>query len=128
MRKTMFFLLVLLSTLVAFGQDQPQWKVVQHTFLTGNQSIPTTTIFTPTKASLYRLSAYISQDSGDWEIRFFWTDALGGAQTFNLLANQVGNTEIVYLLVPKAGTPIQYEVSGTLGGNFNVAFVGEQLQ
>ncbi|HTA24735.1 MAG TPA: hypothetical protein VK763_14480 [Terriglobales bacterium] len=71
MRKATICSLVVLCSLAALGQNQPQWKVVQYVSMV-NQSnnIPTTTIFVPTAPGLYRMSAYLSVvgSSDQWEL------------------------------------------------------------
>jgi len=61
MHKATICLLLLLGSLAAFGQSQPQRTVVQSIILPDQTApIAQTTLFTPTSAGLYRLNAYIS--------------------------------------------------------------------
>lgn len=139
MRKaTIGLLVVVLSSIAAFGQDQPQWRVVKHVVLTNqSSSIEKTRILTPTKYGLYRLSAYISVrgDSGtNWTLQLNWIDAEGTATNQSIFATigpypsfaEIGS----YVFVPHTRVPVSYEVnsSGTPLGAYNIAFTIEQLQ
>ena len=116
MRKATIGLLLLLCSLAAFGQTQPQWRVVQHVILTHQSApIPQSPLFTPTKPGLYRLSAYISAESryANWNLRVSWTDAAGNLTNTYITAETgpctVGQNctaaEMSHLLVPKGRTP-----------------------
>lgn len=53
--------LLLLCSAMAFGQDQPQWKVVASVVLFNQrQALPPTTILTPIGEGIYRLTLYFS--------------------------------------------------------------------
>jgi hypothetical protein len=133
MRKTTIGLLLLLCSLAAFGQNEPQWKVVRHGILT-DQTAPilSTPIFTPTKTGIYRMSAYISLNGftiSDWEMAIFWTDLGGSVQTYQ--ASPEGGTQRIetFMFIPKEGTPVEYYVSGNDPTRpYNIAFTIEQLQ
>lgn len=60
MRKATLCFLLMLCSVIAFGQ-QPQWTTVASVALfSQNQNVPKTTIFTPTEPSVYRLNVYFS--------------------------------------------------------------------
>jgi hypothetical protein len=60
MRKATICFLLLLCSVIAFGQ-QPQWTTVASVVLfSQNQNVPKTTIFTPTEPGVYRLNVYFS--------------------------------------------------------------------
>lgn len=89
MRKTL--LLVLLAAAAScFGQTAgPAYpRVVATVSLTGQTaSIPTTTIFTPKKSGLYRVSVYgamttpVSENAASWDVFLGWTDDAGAEVT-----------------------------------------------
>jgi hypothetical protein len=113
-----------------FGQDQPpQWKVV-HSLVLIRQTIPVqeTRVFTPTKAGVYRVSAYWSETGkgSDQQFNLSWTDITGSAQELSI--SGVGPSRLApFLFVPKIGTPVTYVGSGSVGV-YNIAFTIEQLQ
>jgi len=128
MRKATMCLLMLLCSLPAFGQNQRQWKVVRHRAVAGlTVKIPLTTLFTPTKPGFYRLCAYISSTGGikTWQLDWQWTDIAGTLLEGSIVG---GNpSQVVFLLVPKGGTPVVYSTEGQ-GGSYNIVYTIEQLQ
>jgi hypothetical protein len=97
MRKATISMLLLMCSVVAFGQSEPQWRVVKHGFLT-NQTvgIQTTTLFTPTKTDLYRMSIYISASGADtnWQMALDWTDLAGIVQRY--VSSPSGGTQPIW--------------------------------
>jgi hypothetical protein len=135
MRKTTICLLLLLSSLAAFGQSELHWTVVKHVILTSQSAaIPRTTIFTPTKPGFYRLSAYISTAGqyASWNLEFYWTDAAGEATNVYINAEtgpcsggqNCTAAQMSYVLVPQAATPVSYAVVpyDTPAGAYNIVF------
>jgi hypothetical protein len=148
MRKPTICLFLILCSLAAFGQKQPQWKVVKHLIRTNQLSqIPETAIFTPTKPGLYRLSAYLSVADALYVVRnlqFNWTDAAGEPANVSINATNSKCSATYcsfsninsYVFIPQAGIPVSYLVysEGNLAipflppGSYNIAFTIEQLQ
>lgn len=132
MRKTTIcLLLLLLCSLAAFGQAEPQWKVVKHGILIHQAAGSSSALFTPTTTGLYRMSAYLSASDtvSNWQVRLLWTD-FGGlpqdyVQSFAAGAPPIGS----FLFVPKAGTPVIYIVEGNDPTKpYNIAYTIEGLQ
>lgn len=138
MRKPTICLLLLLCSLAAFGQSQPQWRVVQSIILP-NQTAPITqtTLFTPTEAGLYRLTVYISAtalSSGEeWSFGLIWTD-LVEQNPFTLTVSAVRNGPgtITSIFSPRRNTPVSFQVeaenSPPPNSHYNLAFTVEQLK
>jgi hypothetical protein len=133
MRKASICLLVLLfSSLASFGQNEPQWKVVQRVVLIDQtNTISQTTLFTPTKPGVYRLTGYISAtgNGAEWHLYLDWTDFAGSTQDIQMTATYGENIDEIgaYPFVPKVGVPFTYAVEGITGA-YNIAFTIEQLQ
>jgi|GEM_PF-6752039 len=130
MRKTtMLCLFGLLCSLAAFGQGEPQWKVVHSLILTRQTApVPETNVFTATEAGVYRISAYWSETGHGVNQQFTlsWTDVTGASQDFGL--SGVGVSRVTpFVFIPKVGTPVTYVGSGSVGV-YNVAFTIEQLR
>jgi hypothetical protein len=142
MFKATICMLLLLCSLAAFSQTQPQWRVVKHVILTYQTTqVQQTTIFTPTKPGLYRLSAYISAEGqfANWNLRLSWTDAAGKPTNTYITAATgpctVGQNytvaEMSHLLVPQGRTPVIYEVDAAPdppAGDYNIIITIEQLR
>jgi len=114
------------SKVVAYGQSQPQWKVVLHVArFSQTKSTPLTTILTPTKPGFYRLSAYISGSGAteDWIALFNLYDVTGTSQTLTLKGT-LG--QLSYLFVPEPGLPVTCEVVGS-SGEYNIVATIEKL-
>src|SRR5690242_3301711 len=102
MRKTAILWLIILCASAAFGQSAPQWRVVQSFFLTSQTAaIPTTTLVTPPKAGVYRLTGYMSgrggTGGGNWVLSFTWTDLAGhlsNVQTLTVLTGKANWTQM----------------------------------
>jgi hypothetical protein len=137
MRKATMCLLIALCSLAAFGQSQPQWKVVQYVSLAKQaNNIPETTMFVPTAPGLYRMSGYLSVvgPAAGWELVVTWTDVTGlnSSSHLKVVANGPAVGQLGALIfVPKAGVPVAYSVTEQ-GNNppsiYNVGIVIEQLQ
>jgi len=97
MHKLTIWLFLFACSLSAFGQHQPQWKVVRSVILT-NQTTPIqqTTLFMPNRAGIYKLSAYMSGGGGtagaDWDLSIAWTDLTGAASDFDELQVFTGSS------------------------------------
>lgn len=140
MHRLTIWLLLFCYSLSAFGQHQPQWRVVQSIVLT-NQTMPIqwTALFTPNRAGIYKLSAYMSGGGGtagaDWDLSVAWTDFTGAASDFDDLQVFTGPANWTQhspsMLSIKAGTPLRYEVSSdgnTTGSDYNLIITIEELQ
>src|SRR5215813_13852695 len=89
MRSMTICLLVTLCSMIAVGQDEPQWKVIKHVTLTQQSDpIPSTVLVTPTEPGVYRLSMYLSTGSRTAQGQVFATlygyDITGGPLTSQL--------------------------------------------
>src|ERR1035438_8751461 len=115
---TICFLLMLCSV-VAFGQ-QPQWTVVQQVVLFHqNQAIPKTTLLTPNGQGIYRLNLYLSGGSfgeGNGQIAYSLNGFdITGAQIFSAGGIDCGSKEwlsmppIMVSLAPQA--PLTYQIN-----------------
>ena len=138
MRKTTACFLIMLCSAIAFGQQQPQWTVVQSVVLfSQSQAIPQTTLLTPTEPGLYRLTVYFSggggaSPQGAFDLVVVGTDIsgvpsrteLGGPCAFSRF---ISLSPIVSL---KPSVPLTFEVDnlGTSPGCvYNLAITVEQL-
>jgi hypothetical protein len=136
MRKTAIVALVMCS-LFAFGQKQPQWRVVQSVILTHQTAaIPQTTVFTPRDEGLYRLNAYISArelgNGTEWVFGFLWTDLVGqNPMTASISAVRGGAGTITLIFSARRNTPVSFQVQdeGTPpNSHYTLAFTIEQLK
>jgi hypothetical protein len=110
-------------------------------------TIPTTTIFTPTQAGLYRLSVYATlttvatANDAHWSVNIFWTDnsfvpqsalsILYGQDAIGSQFSQLGNVGLLgqgifmggttTIIEDEAGQPISYSVTQD-GGPDNSAY------
>ena len=110
-------------------------------------TIPTTTIFTPTQAGLYRLSVYATLttaatgNAGHWSVNIFWTDnsfvpqsafsILYGQDSIGSQFSQLGNVGLLgqgifmggttTIIEDESGQPISYSVTQD-GGPDNSAY------
>jgi hypothetical protein len=130
-KATIGLLVLLFSSLAAFGQNEPQWKVVQHGMLFHQTAaIPFTPLFTPTKTGFYRMSVYISSNdiNTNWQIDLLWTDFAGTTQKY--ASSPTGAPPLgSFMFVPRAGTQVSYQVIGNDPNvPYNIAFTIEQLQ
>jgi hypothetical protein len=129
MRKTTVICsLILVCSLLAFGQGQSQWVIAYSQVLTDQTTpIQETVIFTPTQSGVYRLGAYFSRSGPGTQDAFWrWIDITGHAQTLQFTVSSGSEENGAYLIFPKAGTPVTYGVGGT--GTYNLAYIIEQLQ
>jgi hypothetical protein len=123
MRKaTIYFLLVLCSA-TAFGQQQPQWKVVASVVLfNSDQTIPYgTTLYTPTEPGIYRVSVYLSttgssnrQSRDSYVLEVLGYD-ISGFQTIDVETGVVCSTPTFYSMPPlvlslKPDVPLAYNL------------------
>jgi hypothetical protein len=139
-RKTTICLLVLLCSVAALGQKQPQWKVVQSLALTNETApIPQTTLFRPNRSGVFRLSVYMSGEGGtpggDWDLSLGWTDLTGASSDFGELQVFTGGANWTQhspsMLSMQPNTPLLYEVDAvgnTSGSDYNLVITIEQLE
>jgi len=108
-------------------------------------NVPTTTIFTPAAAGLYRLSAYsvetvpVVGGSDNWSMAIFWTDDFGPESSSVLFTPNSGGwgsmgsgfpPGSVTIFRAMAGRPVKYTVElcqSCQGGTYSLYFVVEQL-
>jgi len=111
--------------------------------------IPNTTIFTPDKDGLFRISVYMTltspgfDDSTSWNFDLFWTDDLGAESDIDFLvlldvATPPTDYATAFAGFPvspftfwaTAGHPISYDVTNSQGaiGAYALRFVVEQLE
>jgi hypothetical protein len=137
MRTAAICFLLLLSSVLAFGQE-PQWTVVKHLTLTQqNTPIPFTTLLIPEDAGIYRVN--ISFSGSGTEHVGVWGAQVGGADVSGAQLNLGGEADcnvpnwtpipsvMVFL---KAQVPLVYRVFGrgaTPSCQYNLAITVEQL-
>lgn len=138
MRKTTVYLLVLLCSLAAYGQKQPQWRVVKSvSLLDQTEPISDTILFTPPTIGVYRLSGYMAgtnlQSGTALEFYISWTDVSGTPGSSSIVVqNQIPSGTInptVFAVRP--GTPVVYHVQATpppVGYTYILVFTVEKLQ
>jgi hypothetical protein len=115
MHKTLLLVLLAAS---CFGQNAAKLpvsypRVVAKVALTGQTApIPTTTLFTPAKDGLYRISSYgvvtvPSTSSGLWEVQLNWTDDSGpqGCAPYPIDSGGPSPSPCVLLGLYSDGTP-----------------------
>jgi hypothetical protein len=138
MRTAMICFVVMLCTVVAFGQGQPQWTVIQHVNLSQqSQPIPLTTLLTPTEPGIYRLTVYFSGGTGTGV--GYWTEFLTGTDitgaplgaNLNVLCREINwqwTPPMTISLKPQV--PLTYSVVSPNGAptcRYNLAITVEQL-
>ena len=65
MRKAMICFVVMLCSVIALGQGQPQWTVIQHVNLSQQiHPISPVTLLTPAEPGIYWLTVYFSGGTG----------------------------------------------------------------
>lgn len=142
MRKTTMCLLLMLCACAAFGQNMPQWKVIQYVALTHQtQPIPQTTLFTPTTNGFYRVTAYLSasgpKQTGNtaWFFNLQCTDIVpfNGCGTGMIVeVNGALNANVFYAFSPHPGAPVSYSTGESnpppVDTEYNLVFTIEQLQ
>jgi hypothetical protein len=135
MRKaTLGLLIVLCLSGATSWQGQPQWRVIQHVVLTEQTApISQTTVFTPTKRSVYRLSAYFSaggSPQANWEWFFYWNDLDGtGFQTS--LDSSDGPSELgAMIFASQPGVPVTFATipNPQPHGGYDLLFTIEELE
>ena len=135
MRKATLVLVIVIALWAATSwQTQPQWQVIQTVTLTRQtQPIPQTTIFTPTKRGLYRLSEYLTAGgrniNATWQLIFSWNDIDGSGFSYGI-GSYDSPAEFVYIFSPQPNTPVSYMVTQQPGysGGYDLAITIEQLQ
>ena len=140
MRNAMICAVLMLCSILALGQGQPQWTVVQHVTLSQQlQPIPQTTLLTPTEPGIYRITVYFSggneTGSSGWSEVLNGTDItgapLGGVGDLNIPcrgANWSFTFPITISLEPNV--PLTYQVraySQVPSCHYNLAITVEQL-
>ena len=138
MRKATLCLVVLLCSLAAYGQKQPQWRVVKSVSLFDqSEPIPNTILFTPSTFGVYRLSGYMAgtnlQSGTALEFFMSWTDASGSPESSSMVVqNQIPSETInptVFTVHP--GTPVVYDVEAApppVGYTYILVLTVEKLQ
>jgi hypothetical protein len=137
-------LLVLVSVLRtnSFGQDNvvAYPRIVASVHLTNLTSdVPTTTIFTPTRNGLYRISVNmvvtVPGGNGAWTFFVSWADDAGAEEeqvtTLNSAPNASSPSASVAIFRANANKPVTYQTTGTPnadGSTYEVFFTVEQLQ
>ena len=139
MRNAKVFCVLLLGSVISFGQQQPQWTVVEHVeLMQQSQTIPLTTLLTPAESGVYRLTAYFSSVGGTaattWSESLSATDVTGGLVNGNLNLNcrtgHYWSSTPPITAVLKANAPVTYQVSnnGAATCQYNLVIVVEELQ
>jgi hypothetical protein len=138
MSKTTVCLLVLLCSLAAHGQKQPQWRVVKSvSLLDQTEPISDTTWFTPPTFGVYRLSGYMAgtnlQSGTALEFIISWTDVSGTTGGSSIvLSNQLPSGTInPTVFSVRSGTPVVYHVQATpppVGYTYILVLTVEKLQ
>ncbi len=137
MRKTTICFLLVLCSVLAFGQDEPQWKVVKHiTLMQQNQPV-SQALFTPTETAVYRVTFYFAAGGGNssasWVGNLRGTDAtgafLGGGDIISCAHPNLFSISVMAVLKPDV--PLTYEVdqfiASTSTCQYNLAITLEQL-
>jgi hypothetical protein len=148
MRKATLALLVVVAMWGATSwqitnKPQPQWRVVQSVILEHQTNqVPPTTIFTPDRPGLYRMSGYMTgfaqqaPPQNDFISFTFACSDLSPAgycgTGFGITYNGVpfyNTAQQAYLFSPRPGTPVSYEVTQPPANvEYTLAFTVEQLQ
>ena len=140
MRKAAVCFAMMLYSTVAFGQEQPQWMVIQHLNLSQqSQPIPQATLLVPTEPGLYRISVYMSVGGGTGSGA--WLEILSGTDITG--ASLEGNGTLVlpckeaswfsappFTVSLKPQEPLTYQVkasTGAPGCQYNLAITIEEL-
>ena len=141
MRKASSFLLLLLCSAVAFGQE-PQWTVIKNVDVVQQEhNIFLTTLLTPTEPGLYRISFYLSGGVvSNPRSDAFWTATLAGTDItgarFEPAPLQIPCNQASWLSAPsitialKPQVPLTYQVIAGGGAStcqYNLAIIVEQL-
>jgi len=137
-KATLCFVMILCSV-IAFAQQQPQWTVIQHVALSQqSQPIPQTTLFTPTSPGIYRLTVYFSGGTGTGT--GIWVESLNGTDITGLPLGGSGNLAIFcreanwqwtppVVISLKPQVPLTYQVSdiSASGCQYNLVITVEEL-
>jgi hypothetical protein len=125
---------VLLYSLVASAQTAKQWKTIQIKTVTGSANVESETLFTPTTAGAYRISATFVDvpafSTTDCVVGFSWRDQLGtaGAPHINTGASSVW-ASTVFMFNPVVGKPITYTIEINEGpANYRLEVTLEELE
>jgi len=153
MHRAFFMLMMIVTSVNSFGQTTTRGNTTKYSYprivakihLTGQTSaIPTTTILTPKKNGLFRISAYSSitapgcNDGGAWDLIFGWADDAGAEQTpfleppFLLGCGWVppyDHITITLAVRDNAGMPLTYSVANgdATGSTYELFITIEQL-
>ncbi len=138
MRNATICFLLLLCSVLAFGQE-PQWTVVKHVVLLNQtQSVRFENLLTPTEPALYRLSFYFSGNgngagqSGYYSVSLNGTDISGmplGAGGY-VLCYQIGWNSTTTTAILKPQAHLSYTVfadNSSTNCTYNLAITIEQL-
>lgn len=92
--------------------------------------IPPTTILTPKRGTLYRVSFYVDCGGQNLDTVFLlhWTDAIGNQTFSSSPCNSPNNPAVGNVTVrDKAGSPLSYEVT-IVQGHYDLFFTVERLE
>ena len=138
MRKAIFGFLLLLCSVLAFGQE-PQWTVIKHVTLMQQNQPTSGFLLTPTEPGIYRLTLYFSggdrKGSGGFEEMVNGTDVTGRPlsqwTTYGLDCSELywqPIPPVTISLLPNA--PLTYQVysnSSSPSCTYTLAITVEQL-
>ena len=116
MRKATICFLLVLCSVIAFGQEEPQWKVIKHlVLLNQNQFVRSENLLTPTEPALYRLSFYFS---GNGKGTGLYVGSLNGTDISgmpvntgsDILCKQIGWNSTTTTAILKPQVPLSYTI------------------
>jgi len=113
--RSIFFCSLLLCSMFVAAQTTKQWKTIQIKTVTGSANVESETLFTPTTAGPYRISATFvgaaTESPTSCVVSFSWRDRLeqGG---YSLLKTGVDTSwgSTVFMFNPVAGKPLTYGI------------------
>jgi len=128
---------MLLYSLFATAQTPKQWKTVQVKTVTGSANVLSETLFTPTTAAAYRISAtFVGQPVESpmvGIVAFFWTDRLGQFAESVLKTGAGASSDwgsTVFMFNPVTGKPVTYEIEINEGAvsSYRLELTVEELE
>ena len=87
MREATIYFLMLLCSVLAFGQEEPQWKVVKHVIFTQQMQRIGGTLLVPTEPGIYRLNLYFSESGGGKGLNSYHQAQLQGTDVTGTTVN-----------------------------------------
>ena len=126
---------VLLCSLFANAQTTKQWKTVQIKTVKGTGAVESETLFTPTTAGAYRISAtfvdFPTVSPTECIVSFHWSDQLG-IQPIALLNTGVYSAWVstVFMFNPVVGKPITFGIEISQGSimSYRMEITMEELE